>query len=215
MLEVNPEVPKDPAKVTAIMESATAIFAANGYTQAKTAEIAKDAGVSKGIVFRYFGDKAHLYLATVEYVFNKLTDLADFSVWTDSKDLLDMIERAVRYKIQMQLDYPAEFRLSVQSFAELKALPADVQPQIAQFWKQQTAMSTALLERPVLERMHVRPGVDKKVLEKLLNSVGEQVFAEAQVFMRSHPDAQIEDFEAIIAQIHAEFDIIEHGFLDK
>ncbi|WP_054655335.1 TetR/AcrR family transcriptional regulator [Secundilactobacillus silagei] len=63
MLELNPDIPKDPDKVDRIMKSATRIFAKNGYLQAKTADIAKDAEVSKGIVFRYFGDKGHLYLA--------------------------------------------------------------------------------------------------------------------------------------------------------
>ena len=215
MIELNPDIPKDPDKVDRIMKSATRIFAKNGYLQAKTADIAKDAEVSKGIVFRYFGDKGHLYLATVEYVYERLTDVADLSVWTDAKDLGDMIERAVRYKIQMQLDYPAEFKVSVQSFSDMKLLPADVQPEMAEFWKKRTAQSTATLEQPVLDRMHVRAGVDKKVLAKLLNSVGEAVFADAEVFMQKHPNAQIEDFEPIIEQIRSEFDIIEHGFLDE
>ncbi|WP_054655337.1 hypothetical protein [Secundilactobacillus silagei] len=98
----------------------------------------------------------------MEYVYERLTDVADLSVWTDAKDLGDMIERAVRYKIQMQLDYPAEFKVSVQSFSDMKLLPADVQPEMAEFWKKRTAQSTATLEQPVLDRMHVRAGVDKK-----------------------------------------------------
>ena len=45
MLELNPDIPKDPDKVDRIMKSATRIFAKNGYLQAKTADIAKDAEV--------------------------------------------------------------------------------------------------------------------------------------------------------------------------
>lgn len=212
MLEMNPEIPKDPEKVNRIMASATKIFARNGYLQAKTADIAKAAEVSKGIVFRYFGDKGHLYLATVTYVIDLLTDRADFTVWTDAKDLGDMIERAVRYKIELQLQYPDEFKLSVQSFGEMNVLPEEIRPQISELWQKQTTTSIAMLEEPVLARMKLRPGVDKTILKKLLSSIGNSVFAEAEVFMKAHPDAKIEDFEPIISDIKAEYEILEHGF---
>ena len=132
MLSVRPDVPKDPAKVSRIMQSATHIFALEGYQQAKTADIAKAADVSKGIVFRYFGDKGHLFLATVQYVIERLTDVADFKVWQDAQDLSDMISRALRYKISLQLEYPDEFRLSLRSFSEMSVLPDDVQAEMAQ-----------------------------------------------------------------------------------
>lgn len=212
MIELNPDIPKDPEKVARIMASAVKIFAQHGYLQAKTAEIAKNAEVSKGIIFRYFGDKGHLYLATVAYVIDLLTKRADFSVWTEAKDLGDMIERAVRYKIQLQLEYPDEFRLSVQSFGEMNVLPEEIRPAIGELWQKQTTTSIATLEKPVLARMKLRPGVDKTVLEKLLTAIGNAVFADAQVFMKAHPDAKIEDFEPIISQIQAEYDILEHGF---
>lgn len=213
MLELNPEVPKDPEKVDRIMKSATHIFAENGYLQAKTADIAKAASVSKGIVFRYFGDKEHLYLATVEYVINYLTEIADFSVWQDAVDLEDMIERAIRYKIELQLKYPDEFKLSVQSFAELPNLSKDVQSQIGQFWQKQANLGVAELTQPVLDRMELRPDVNRDVLMHVLTAVADQVFADAQVFMKQHPDARVEDFEPIISQIQDEYGILEHGFL--
>jgi Transcriptional regulator len=48
MVEMNPDIPKDPKKVERILVSATKIFAKNGYLQAKTADIAKNAEVYKG-----------------------------------------------------------------------------------------------------------------------------------------------------------------------
>lgn len=215
MLELNPDIPKDPEKVSRIMASATKIFAKHGYLKAKTADIAKAAEVSKGIVFRYFGDKGHLYLATVTYVIDLLTDRADFTVWTDAKDLGDMIERAVRYKIELQLQYPDEFKLSVQSFGEMNVLPEEIRPQISELWQKQTATSLATLEEPVLDRMKLRPGVDKAIVKKLLSAIGSSVFADAERFMKGHPNAKIEDFEPIISDIQAEYEILEHGFEAK
>ena len=213
MLSVRPDVPKDPAKVSRIMQSATHIFALEGYQQAKTADIAKAADVSKGIVFRYFGDKGHLFLATVQYVIERLTDVADFKVWQDAQDLSDMISRALRYKISLQLEYPDEFRLSIRSFSEMSVLPDDVQAEMAQYWQTQTTMSVDLLEKPVLDRMPIRDDIDQADLQRLLNAVTNQVFADSQKFMTEHPAADIEDLEPFIQQIRSEYRILEHGFL--
>ncbi|MDV2912122.1 TetR/AcrR family transcriptional regulator [Pediococcus acidilactici] len=213
MLSVRPDVPKDPAKVSRIMQSATHIFALEGYQQAKTADIAKAADVSKGIVFRYFGDKGHLFLATVQYVIERLTDVADFKVWQDAQDLSDMISRALRYKISLQLEYPDEFRLSIRSFSEMSVLPDDVQAEMAQYWQTQTTMSVDLLEKPVLDRMPIRDDIDQADLQRLLNAVTNQVFADSQKFMTEHLEADIEDFEPFIQQIRSEYRILEHGFL--
>lgn len=213
MLSVRPDVPKDPAKVSRIIQSATHIFALEGYQQAKTADIAKAADVSKGIVFRYFGDKGHLFLATVQYVIERLTDVADFKVWQDAQDLSDMISRALRYKISLQLEYPDEFRLSLRSFSEMSVLPDDVQAEMAQYWQTQTTMSVDLLEKPVLDRMPIRDDIDQADLQRLLNAVTNQVFADSQKFMTEHPEADIEDFEPFIQQIRSEYRILEHGFL--
>ena len=213
MLSVRPDVPKDPAKVSRIMQSATHIFALEGYQQAKTADIAKAADVSKGIVFRYFGDKGHLFLATVQYVIERLTDVADFKVWQDAQDLSDMISRALRYKISLQLEYPDEFRLSIRSFSEMSVLPDDVQAEMAQYWQTQTTMSVDLLEKPVLDRMPIRDDIDQADLQRLLNAVTNQVFTDSQKFMTEHPEADIEDFEPFIQQIRSEYRILEHGFL--
>lgn len=213
MLSVRPDVPKDPAKVSRIMQSATHIFALEGYQQAKTADIAKAADVSKGIVFRYFGDKGHLFLATVQYVIERLTDVADFKVWQDAQDLSDMISRALRYKISLQLEYPDEFRLSIRSFSEMSVLPDDVQAEMAQYWQTQPTMSVDLLEKPVLDRMPIRDDIDQADLQRLLNAVTNQVFADSQKFMTEYPEADIEDFEPFIQQIRSEYRILEHGFL--
>jgi AcrR family transcriptional regulator len=48
------------AKRAAIIKAATRLFARNGYDGASTAEIAKDAGVSVGTVFRIFPTKEDL-----------------------------------------------------------------------------------------------------------------------------------------------------------
>lgn len=53
-----------------ILNAAIEEFALNGYDKASTNEIVKKAGISKGILFHYFGSKKELCLYLFDYVIN-------------------------------------------------------------------------------------------------------------------------------------------------
>jgi len=53
------------------MDAASEEFESNGYTRAKTAKIAKKAGVSETLLFKHFGSKANLFHDTIFKPFNE------------------------------------------------------------------------------------------------------------------------------------------------
>ena len=59
------KVPR-PIREQQILDAAVACFARNGYHAASMDEIAERAGITKPLVYNYFGSKEGLYLATVE-----------------------------------------------------------------------------------------------------------------------------------------------------
>ncbi len=54
-----------------LLDTAARVFAARGYSGTTTSELAKAAGVSEPIIYRHFASKRDLYLATLEYVWEK------------------------------------------------------------------------------------------------------------------------------------------------
>ncbi|MPR74581.1 TetR/AcrR family transcriptional regulator, partial [Listeria monocytogenes] len=50
-----------------ILEAAMEEFTEKGYQAASTNKICAKAGVSKGLIFHYFGSKEKLYVAAVSY----------------------------------------------------------------------------------------------------------------------------------------------------
>ncbi len=58
-----------------IIESARAVFAGSNYSKAGTAELAKAAGVSEPALYRHFGSKKGLFLATLRASRPKLLEL--------------------------------------------------------------------------------------------------------------------------------------------
>jgi AcrR family transcriptional regulator len=64
-----------PERKRRIIESARAVFAGSNYSKAGTAELAKAAGVSEPALYRHFGSKKELFLATLRASRPKLLEL--------------------------------------------------------------------------------------------------------------------------------------------
>lgn len=62
----------DSAKRSTILSAAVEIFAREGFRGTDVQEIADRAGVGKGTVYRYFGDKQELFWDTVYWVLDKM-----------------------------------------------------------------------------------------------------------------------------------------------
>ena len=77
----------------AVLQAAGSIFARQGYKAAKMAEIARDAGVSKGLVFHFFGSKQALFSALVEDCLNQWSTLSEYRASAAEENSLDELRR--------------------------------------------------------------------------------------------------------------------------
>lgn len=84
-MEINPTFNNlDDAKQKRILNAALQEFAENGYEQASTNQIVKQAGIGKGMLFYYFNNKKDLYLYLIDHAINIMT--------TEFFSLIDMTE---------------------------------------------------------------------------------------------------------------------------
>jgi AcrR family transcriptional regulator len=60
---------QDMAKREAIVNAATRIFAEKGFQGASNREIAREAGISSGLIYWYFRDKSELFRAVIQNLF--------------------------------------------------------------------------------------------------------------------------------------------------
>ena len=68
-----------------IITSALKMYASNGYQKTTVDEIAKTAGVSVGVAYRYFKNKKELLLASLEYTFSRIEEITG----TDPQDIIN------------------------------------------------------------------------------------------------------------------------------
>ena len=96
-------------KQSRVVNSALDEFSRKAYDTASTDEIAKNAGVSKGALFSYFGSKKQLYLYVYRYSF----DIVSNELWSGFDfacgDLFERIRSSISAKIRIFERYPSIF----------------------------------------------------------------------------------------------------------
>jgi TetR/AcrR family transcriptional regulator len=92
---------RDPEdKKQRIMHSAIKVIAEKGYNGASTALIAKEAGVSQGIIFHYFGNKEELF-------------------WTMIKDKAELFEKELKKNLKDEKDALKKIEVALNTFAKI------------------------------------------------------------------------------------------------
>ncbi len=105
----------DIEKRTNIINSAMKEFSKNSFQKASTNIIVEDAGISKGLLFHYFGTKANLYkyleYFSIEVITEKIVDELDW----EQKDIFLRLKEIsmIKFKVFQQYPYLADFSLKV------------------------------------------------------------------------------------------------------
>lgn len=89
-----------------MINGALKVFATQGYRHASTDDIVKEAGISKGLLFHYFGSKqgtyAFVYDYSARFMMLELRDMMDFR----EKELFEVMKQIERTKLHALKGYP-------------------------------------------------------------------------------------------------------------
>jgi len=124
IVEDNPKfMALDEDKRERILNAAMHEFLA-GYKKASTDNIVREAGISKGLLFHYFGTKENLYNCLVDYAANTVkTEYIDL-INTHQPDILDSIWQLSLLKQDLSRKYPTMFEFLTRVYLDDKDCPA-------------------------------------------------------------------------------------------
>lgn len=121
----------DKAKLDAFIDVAMEEFS-KGYAAANTDVIVKEAGISKGLIFHYFGSKKGLYLFLIKYALDIVNTQYD-KVVLENRNFLDNMEQVSRLALELTFEYPVMYRFLMKSYLSLslnevftEGLPKDI-----------------------------------------------------------------------------------------
>lgn len=118
----------DPEKQQRIIYAAMEQFVRNGYEKASTNEIVKNAGISKGSLFKYFNSKKELFFFLFEEAL-KVTDRIYKDMDWNETDLFERLRKTGLIKLEISQEYPLAVDF-IRVFAQEEA--AEVKDEIEQ-----------------------------------------------------------------------------------
>jgi len=205
--------PKDPKKVARIMVAATHEFAVQGYTAAKTDQIAQVAKVSKGLIFHYYGSKQQLYFQTVVAATERIKAEVTPAAFETPVDLVALVVRSTKYKADFGRKHPDEMRLMISAYGNADKLPAKIQDELQELYAQSLQLSQQMIGE-IIDRLPLRPEVDRETVIELIMGIYNQIFAEFQAQAKKHPEMKtMADAQWVAERAKKYMAILENGFI--
>jgi TetR/AcrR family transcriptional regulator len=189
------------AKQKKIIDVALKAFGANGYKKTSASDIATAAGISKSMIFHYFGAKKALYLYLIDYCSNIVRNGIEREFDHTVTDFFDRLKLSASIEISITKQHPAllSFMKSVY-FEDDDEVKADIKAILAK--------SESLREKIVYEGIDAskfKDGIDLKVFLKIF-----ACFAEGYINQLS---GQADfDIEIIRKDLYECLDLLKNNF---
>jgi AcrR family transcriptional regulator len=114
-----PDVELQERRRAEILDAATAVFSKRGFGAADVQEVAEQAGIGKGTVYRYFPSKEELFLAAVDHGMRRLKASVDAAV-AGIEQPLERIAGGVRAYLAFFGEHPEVVELLIQERAHFR-----------------------------------------------------------------------------------------------
>ena len=105
-----------PERQDTVMRAAVEGFGRNDYQGASTEDIARRAGMSKGLLFFYFRNKRSLYLRTLDYLMERVVEWVVDDDFYAIDDFFDLMLYAGEQKVASLTRWPWALEFSVRAF---------------------------------------------------------------------------------------------------
>lgn len=187
-------------------------FAKNGYQKASTNKIVERAGISKGILFHYFGNKKKIFLYVLDYVlddFEKKTD--KYIKKVNPRDIFDRLLKWSLMEIKFSSEYPVKYNFLVKAFI---SPPKELEDEIKIRYNQKyNKYLKVFMENIDTEKF--RSDIDvNKAIEILFFSLGGITKKYTELY-RGREDEILKDKNKLVIELEEYINILKLGFYHK
>ena len=140
-----------------IIDTGIAVFSQRSYADVGTDAITKQCGISKGLLFHYFGSKREYYFYCVEQAMELAAMPAP--MLTDGQ-IYDVLFSLLANKIRLCQQYPNEMRLSMMATRETCAEVKEGKTAILTHYLAKSRVDAAEVMALAAEKLSFRPDID-------------------------------------------------------
>jgi len=195
-----------PGKRERIIRAAVEEFAERGYEIASTNAITARAGISKGLLFHYFGSKKNLYMYVLREMVNREVERFKQALPELHPDLMERLQQIALYKQKLVLQDPVAGRF----LATALQAPEEVKSEVAGLFRDMEAF-TARTRTEGVDTSRFRPGIDPAKAITLVNLCleGLRAIYEHRVGPETVDDP--EAIEAMMTEMREYLDLLKFG----
>lgn len=195
------------AKKSAILESGVAEFSHKSYADASTDEITKNCGISKGLLFHYFGSKKEFYLFCLA---RSLEKLVAATPEPEQGDFYGIIFSVMDEKFRLCREYPDEMRLVNMASREASGEVTDGKNKILTEYLAKTTVESAKVMARAVEALPLKNHSETKTGEALTLYVN-AVINKYLLMYREKPDEFFEKSDVIKTEIRGYINLMLYG----
>ena len=170
------------------INAACKLFAENGYKKASTDDIVKAAGISKGLLFHYFGSKQGLYVYVYEYSTRYVRMEYDRSIPREGMDFFELQKRLELVKRDIIRHYPYMPLFIRRAFRETDD---ELISLLAENMDQYSALLAEVYGRAHVSR--IKPGIDPSDILKLCLYASDGILNDQFLTGNVDPEAFLEE----------------------
>lgn len=209
------EINIDPKKYERIIQAALKQFAKQGYQRANTEDIAIAAGVSKGLIFHYFGNKQKLYERTISYVIDCLNEQSKELFEKEYADLVEVVVVSTQHKLNLERTFPDYIHLLIASYAQKKMLPDKVQVKLDHYMAENMAIAQQLLTK-IINKLPLKKNISREDVVRLVLGVFNQIYLESLTFLEENQQVtEIHQMQFLVERSQSYMNILQAGFLEQ
>ncbi|WP_066071812.1 TetR/AcrR family transcriptional regulator [Neobacillus soli] len=197
----------DKEKQDRIINAAIKEFAQKGYNNASTNEIIKEAGISKGLLFHYFGNKKQLFLFLFDYCYELIAEQFYQKINFTETDFFTRIRQAVMVKMELLAAYPDLFKFMEEAYLEDSA---EVKIEVDKKVKELNDVNFGKIYEGI-DFSKFRADMDIKKVLKIITWTFEKLSEEELYKAKLSPTHHI-DYEKVFLQSEDYFEILMKAF---
>lgn len=202
----------DEDKQKKIMDICIEEFARNGYERASTNNIVKRAGISKGILFHYFGSKKNLYLYAVDYATDFLVkEFYGKYKMQPGDDLFQRLMGGALSKLKLAYEYPDMYKILIEAYSDV---PDELKKEFDERRGKLYREHMPLLLKDI-DTSKFRKDIDAKMAIELLVLSLEALGDKYTGRFKGQCGIYFESLEEIIEDYKKYIDILKYGIYDR
>jgi len=151
-----------------VINAAIEEFSLYPFEKASTNNIVKNAGISKGLLFHYFGSKQDLYDKLIEFVVNKIfTEVKEGIDWNET-DIFERMKQIALLKMDISRKYPNMFDFILKTLKNNTNYTVD---EIISFYQKYGVNMNEMMQRVYTENIAFDRFKDPSIMDKSMNII--------------------------------------------